>query len=75
MGWRDIWRGTIASGREAVLQEDDDGDLRVLTTGTDAKPLEIEPEDGESLGIALMVRGGFAAEEAADIESHVEDRS
>ena len=76
MTWRDIWRGTTASGRETVLQEDDDGNMRVLTTGMDdRRPIEIEPEQGESLVDALMVRGGFTAEEAATIEDHVEDRS
>ena len=75
MGWRDIWRGTTASGRETVLQEDDDGDIRVLTTGSDdGRPLEIEPEGGESLADALMSRGGFTAEEAATVEDHIEDR-
>ena len=76
MAWRDIWRGTTAGGRETVLQEDDDGDIRVLTTGKDdRRPLEIEPDEGESLVDALMTRGGFTAEEAATIEYHVEDRS
>ena len=76
MAWRDIWRGTMASGRETVLQEDDDGDIRVVTTGTqDGRPLEIEPEEGQSLVDALMTRGGFTAEEAATIEDHIDDRS
>jgi hypothetical protein len=59
-----------------VLQEDEDGDIRVLTTGMDdGRPLEIEPEEGESLVDAIMTQGGFSAEEAATIEDHVEDRS
>ena len=74
MGWRDIWRGTTASGREAAVQEDDDGDVRVLATGTDGVPLELEPEDGQSVVDALVTIGGFTAEEAATIEGHVEDR-
>ena len=74
MAWRDIWRGTTASGREAAVQEDDDGDVRVLARRTDGRPLEIEPEDGQSLVDALITRGGFTAEEAATIDGHVEDR-
>ena len=76
MAWRDIWRGTTASGRETVPQEDDDGDIRVLTTGTeDGRPLELEPEEGQSLVDALITRGGFTAEEAATVEDHIDDRS
>ena len=75
MAWRDIWRGTTASGREVAVQEDDDGDVRILATGMDGRPLEVEPEPGESLVDALMTRGGFAAEEAATIEGHLDARS
>ena len=75
MAWRDIWRGTTASGREVAVQEDDDGDVRVLATGADGRPLELEPEPGESLVDALMTRGGFTAEEAASVEDHIDDRS
>ena len=78
MPWRDIWRGTTASGRGVVVQEDDDGDIRVTATPKDGRPwspIEIEPEGGESLVDALTSRGGFTAEEAAAIEGHVEDRS
>ena len=75
MAWREIWRGTTASGREVAVQEGDHGDVRILATGMDGRPLEFEPEDGQSLFDALMTRGYFAAEEAATVESHVEDRS
>lgn len=68
---RDLARGT-SSGREVAVQEDDDGDIRVIATPEDTpggSPIEIEPDAGESLRDALMTRGGFSAEEAATIES------
>jgi hypothetical protein len=77
MAWRDIWRGASSSGRELAVQEDDDGDIRAVATprgDPSGQPLEIEPEDGESLQDALVSRGGFSVEEAVDIESHVEER-
>jgi hypothetical protein len=43
--------------------------------GPEGMPLELEPEDGHSLVDALMTTGGFTVEEAATIESHVDDRS
>ena len=59
-------------GRETV----DDGDIRVVTTGTeDGRSLEIEPKEGQSLVDALTTGGGFTAEEAATVEDHIEDRS
>lgn len=78
MTWRDIWRGRTSSGRSVALQEDDDGDVRVVAARSgnpSGPPLEIEPDDGQSFMDALMTQGGFCAEEAASIESHVEDRS
>ena len=78
MAWRDIWQGITSSGREVAVQEDDDGDIRVVATPKDdpaGSPVEIEPDDGQSLLDALIEQGEFTAEEAAKIERHVEDRS
>jgi len=75
MAWRDIWQGITSSGREVAVQEDDDGDVRVVATPKDdpaGSPVEIEPEDGQSLVDALTVEGGFSAEEAAAIAGHLE---
>ena len=76
MDWQEIWRGTVAGGREVVAQEDDDGDVRVNTTtkGGD-RPLTIEPEDGEGLEAALANQGDFTAEEATYIAKYVETPS
>ncbi len=76
MGWQEIWRGTVAGGREVAVQEDDDGDIRMSTTTKDGdSPITIEPEDGESLEAALAKQGDFTAEEATYIAHYVEDRS
>ena len=78
MAWRDIWQGITSRGRKVAVQEDDDGDIRVMATPKDepaGSPVEIEPDDGQSIFDALMEQGEFTAEEAAKIERHVEDRS
>ena len=75
MDWQEIWRGTVAGGREVVVLEEDEGDIRVSTTTKEGDGLiTIAPGDGESLEDQLMRQGGFTAEEAADIAQHVEDR-
>ena len=75
MDWQEIWRGTVAGGREVVVHEEDEGDIRVSTTTKEGDGrITIAPGDGESLEDQLMKQGGFTAEEAADIAQHVEDR-
>ena len=75
MDWQEIWRGTVAGGREVVVHEEDEGDIRVSTTTKDGDiPITITPADDESLEDELMRQGGFTAEEAADLAQHVEDR-
>ena len=32
MEWQEIWRGIVAGGREVVVHEEDEGDIRVSTT-------------------------------------------
>lgn len=74
MEWQEIWRGIVAGGREIVVHEEDEGDIRVSTTKDGDRPITITPGDGESLEDELIRQGGFTAEEAADIAQHVEYR-
>ncbi len=37
MEWQEIWRGLVAGGREVVVHEEDEGDIRVSTTTKDSE--------------------------------------
>jgi hypothetical protein len=65
---------TTTRERDAGAVVEEEGSHAIISPSAAGSPLDIEPDDGESIEDALMEQGGFSAEEAADIAQHVEDQ-